>query len=162
MLMQTDGAAASREAMVLVEDTLAEMRSVLDESTDFVTDVIHGENESLDDGLYQATRESTRANIEQIVSMMARGLEPARLTAPDAAVTYARTYVHEGLSLECLGRAYRLGQRAYSKLWLQSLQARAQDAGDLADAMGFFSDWLFGYIEGIQAPIMSSISLRAT
>lgn len=153
MLMQSGSVAPSRQAMVLVEDTLTEMRSALEESTDFVTNAIHGESDSLDDGLYPATRESTRANIEQIVTMLARGMDPSRLQPPEAAVTYARTFVHEGLSLEFLGRAYRLGQRAYTKLWLQELQARADDAGELAEAMGFFSDWLFGYIEGIQAPL---------
>jgi hypothetical protein len=137
----------------MITDVVAEMRTCLDETSSTVSEAIHEHCPGLEDDLFPATRQSTRSNLGLITTMLGEGSDPTAFTAPEEALSYARSYVHEGLSLESLTRAYRQGQKAYSRLWLERLGARATDADELAEAMGYFSDWLFSYIEAINYPL---------
>lgn len=152
-MLKTEILMPPRGTMELFEGVLGEMRASVEESADYITDAIHGGIEGLDADLWDATRDSTHANLRQITGMLGRGQSPAELVVPDEALVYAQTYVHEGLSLDCLTQVYRQGQHAYVKLWLQELTRRADDPGTLADAAAYFSDWLFAYIEGISRPL---------
>jgi len=133
----------------LIDDVVVEMSTRLDASATAVTDSIHAACEGLSESLYSATRQSTRANLGLVTTLIADGAEPKAIAAPQEAVSYARAYVRDGLSFELLTRVYREGEHAYARLWLEQLQARASEADELADAMGYFSDWLFGYIGAV-------------
>lgn len=137
----------------LIDDVVVEMSARLDDSATTVTDAICEACEGIGDGLYLATRQSTRANMGLITTLIAQGSEPTVFAAPEEALSYARSYVHEGLSLELLTRAYREGEHAYSRLWLERLHARAATADELADSMGYISDWLFAYIGAMNRPL---------
>lgn len=139
----------------LVEEVLDEMHASMEETAQALTKAVHSTVTALDDELYRATLESVHANVQQITAMLAQGLEPSASSPPDAALAYARAYVHEGLSLECLSQVYRQAQQAYLKLWLQHMQARTGDVNELADATVYFSDWLFAWVESIQGPLES-------
>jgi hypothetical protein len=88
-----------------------------------------------------------------ITTMLGDGVLPTNFAAPEEALSYARGYVHEGLSMEQLSRAYRQGQKAYSRMWFEEFKGRTDEPRDLADAMGYISDWLFCYIESINYPL---------
>jgi hypothetical protein len=150
--VSNDVAATSRRARALVGEVATVMSAKVDQASDALTDAIH-ENVTLADDLYPSTRLSTRSNLSQITSLVLDGSQPCDLTAPPEALAYARGYVREGLSMDCLTRVYRQGQRTYTRLWLEELQSRAPDAPVLADAMGYVSDWLFGYVEEIDKPL---------
>ena len=137
----------------LIGDVVVEMSAQLDESATLVTDAIHSACDGLGDGLYLATRQSTRANLGLITTLIAAGAAPTHFTAPEEALSYARAFVHEGLSFELLTRAYREGEHAYQRQWLECLHARAGTADELADSMGYVSDWLFAYIGAINSPL---------
>jgi hypothetical protein len=137
----------------LVGDVVIEMSAQLDESATMVTDAIHQACDGLSDELYLATRQSTRANLGLITTLIAAGAPPTDFAAPEEALSYARSYVHEGLSFELLTRAYREGEHAYSRQWLNKLHLRASTADELADSMGYVSDWLFAYIGAINRPL---------
>lgn len=137
----------------MIGDVAEEMRVDLDETAGIVSDSIHENCEGLSDELYLSTRQSTRANVGLINTMLGEGADPTDFTAPEEALAYARSYVHEGLSLELLTGAYRQGQKAYTRLWLERLKARATTMDELADSMGYFSDWLFAYIESMNRPL---------
>ena len=137
----------------LIDDVVVEMSAKLDDSATTVTDAIYEACGVIGDGLYLATRQSTRANLGLITTLIAEGSEPTAFTAPEEALSYARSYVHEGLSFELLTRAYREGEHAYARLWLEQLHAHANTADELAEAVGYVSDWLFAYIGAINRPL---------
>lgn len=146
-------AVPSRRTRELVADVLVEMSARLDDSATVVSDAIHSACDGLSDDFYLATRQSTRANLGLITTLLAEGSEPTDFVAPEEALSYARGYVHAGLSLELLTRAYREGEHAYSRLWLEELQKRATEADELAESMGYFGDYLFAYIGAINRPL---------
>jgi hypothetical protein len=121
----------SQRARSLIDDVVAEMSARLDDSATTVTDAIHEACQgSLADDLYLATRQSTRANLGLITTLMAEGAQPTAFTAPEEALSYARSFVHEGLSFDLLIRAYREGEHAYTRMWMGELHKRAQDANE--------------------------------
>ena len=116
----------SHKARSLIDDVVVEMSAQLDDSATTVTDAIHRACQGeLGEDLYLATRQSTRANMGLITTLIAEDSEPTAFTAPEEALSYARSYVHEGLSFDLLTRAYREGEHAYTRLWLErAAQAR--------------------------------------
>jgi hypothetical protein len=133
----------------LVGDVVIEMLERLDESATAVSESIHAACQELSDDLYRATRQSTRANLGLVTTMIAEGADPALFTPPEEALAYARTYVHEGLSFELLTRVYREGEHAYARLWRERLQAAAAAPAQLGDSVGYIEDWLFAYVRAI-------------
>ena len=137
----------------LLDDVLVEMTEELDESATALSDAIHQACDGLEDRQFPATRQSTRANLGLITTLLAERSAPIVVTAPEEALSYARSYVHDGLSFELLTRVYHEGEHAYSRMWMDRLQAHASTAEELADSMCYFSDWLFGYITSINRPL---------
>lgn len=111
---------------------------------------IHERLPELDDDLLVMTCQSTRANVGVIVSLLREGLSPASAVVPEEALAYAREYVRRGHGVETLMRAYRIGQAGFTRMWLDRLRELTDDASDLADAMGFFNDWLFAWVEVVE------------
>jgi hypothetical protein len=134
-----------------VSEIVAAMGGELDEIAHTLASVIHEHlADELDDDLFVLTRESTRSNLGLIVELLREGLPPTNAVAPPEALGYAREYVRRGLGLALLMRAYRTAQAAFSRMWLERLRARTTDPDQLADAMGFFNDWLFAWVEVIE------------
>jgi hypothetical protein len=144
---------SSHRVRSLIGDVVVEMSAALDDSASTVSEAIHSRCHGLEDELYLSTRQSTRANLGLITTLLGQGAGPTAFSPPEEALSYARSYVHEGLSFELLSRVYREGERAYTRLWLDRLRERVDTAGELADCMGYFSDWLFAYIETINRPL---------
>ncbi|MEA2171885.1 MAG: hypothetical protein QOF76_5185 [Solirubrobacteraceae bacterium] len=140
---------ADRSAQPLIDEVVAEMHTMLDDAASVVSDAIHANIPGLSPDLYQSTRQSTRANVGLITTMIGNGEDPTTLAVPAEALAYARSYVHEGLSFESLTAVYREGQRAFLNLWLDRVDERATDTVQLTSALRFLSDWLFRYIETI-------------
>ena len=115
-----------------------------------LSEMIHSQIAELDNDLRLATHESCRANLGAIMSMLSEGLLPGLATAPPEALAYAKEYVRRGLGLETLQRAYRIGQATLSRMWLEELRIRADDAEELADTFGFFNEWLFQWVETLE------------
>jgi DNA-binding PucR family transcriptional regulator len=126
------------------------MSSDLDSVARGLSEAIHAQISELDHNLRQATHESCRANLGAIMLMLSEGSRPGLATAPPEALAYAREYVRRGLGLETLQRAYRIGQATLSRMWLEELRIRADDAEELADTFGFFNDWLFQWVETLE------------
>jgi DNA-binding PucR family transcriptional regulator len=126
------------------------MGSDLDSVARELSDAIHVQIDELDLDLRQATYESCRANLGVIMMMLGDGTRPALATPPPEALAYAKEYVRRGLGLETLQRAYRTGQATLSRMWLEELRLRADDAEQLAETFGFFNDWLFQWVETLE------------
>ena len=126
------------------------MSGDLDSVARELTEMIHAQIDELDHDLRVATHESCRANVAAIMLMLADGARPELATAPPEALAYAKEYVRRGLGLETLQRAYRIGQATLSRMWLDELRLRADDAAELANTFGFFNDWLFQWVETLE------------
>jgi DNA-binding PucR family transcriptional regulator len=126
------------------------MSGDLDSVARELSEMIHAQITELDHDLRLATHESCRANLGAIMLMLSEGSRPGLATAPPEALAYAKEYVRRGLGLETLQRAYRIGQATLSRMWLEELRIRADDAEELADTFGFFNDWLFQWVETLE------------
>src|SRR5713226_752181 len=126
------------------------MSSDLDGVARELSDMIHAQISELDHDLRLATHESCRANLGAIMLMLSEGSRPGLAIAPPEALAYAKEYVRRGLGLETLQRAYRIGQATLSRMWLEELRIRADDAEELADTFGFFNEWLFQWVETLE------------
>src|SRR5258708_1049456 len=126
------------------------MGSGLDGVARELTETIHAQITELDEDLRPATYESCRANLGTIMLMLSEASRPGLATAPPEALAYAKEYVRRGLGLETLQRAYRIGQATLSRMWLEGLRIRADDAEELADTFGFFNEWLFQWVETLE------------
>src|SRR5712691_8296468 len=126
------------------------MSGDLDSVARELSEMIHAQITELDNDLRLATHESCRANLGAIMLMLSEGSQPGRAIAPAEALAYAKEYVRRGLGLETLQRAYRIGQSTLSRMWLEELRMRADDAEELADTFGFFNDWLFQWVETLE------------
>jgi DNA-binding PucR family transcriptional regulator len=115
-----------------------------------LSEMIHAQISELDNELRPATHESCRANLGAIMVMLSEGSRPGLAIAPPEALAYAKEYVRRGLGLETLQRAYRIGQATLSRMWLEELRIRADDAEELAGTFGFFNEWLFQWVETLE------------
>jgi DNA-binding PucR family transcriptional regulator len=141
-------------ARSLVEEVVVEMIERIDDSATMIADSIHeATGGELGNDMYLGTRQSTRANLGVITTLLSDGGDPTTFAAPEEALSYARAYVHEGLSFDLLIRAYREGEHAYQREWLRQLHKRARDAEELAESVSYVNDYLYEYIGAMNRPL---------
>jgi sugar diacid utilization regulator len=115
-----------------------------------LSDAIHRHLGELEEDLRGGTLQSVRANMGLIVTMLREGTPPSTAEAPPEALAYAREYVRRGLGLETLLRAYRTGQRELSRIAMGRLEPTMPDAEHRIAAVGFFSDWMFAWVDALE------------
>jgi hypothetical protein len=152
------GLPASLVSRRIADAVVDDMGAQLDEIAHTLSRGIHASISQLDEDLYMRTFQSVRANLGIIRAMLAEGTRPSVATPPPEALAYATEYVHRGLGLELLQRAYRVAQADLTQIWLHDIHERAGDADELAETFGFFNDWLFGWVEALEARLMSYYS----
>ena len=139
----------------LHRDAIVEVVKVMSADLDGVagelTDAIHANLRELEDDLRLGTHQSCRSNLGMIMTMLAEGTRPSLAVPPAEALAYAKEYVHRHHGLELLQRAYRTAQASFSQMWLEELRLRADDADELALTFGFFSEWLFEWVETLES-----------
>jgi sugar diacid utilization regulator len=138
---------ASRAELGAIVEALS---ADLDAVSARLSDAIHRHLGELEEDLRGWTVQSVRANMGLIVTMLREGTPPSTAEAPPEALAYAREYVRRGLGLETLLRAYRTGQRELSKIALGRLEPTMPDAEHRIAAVGFFSDWMFAWVDALE------------
>jgi DNA-binding PucR family transcriptional regulator len=138
---------ASRAALGEIVEALS---AELDLVARRLSGAIHDHLGELDEDLRTWTLQSVRANLGIIVTMLREGTSPSTAEAPPEALAYAKEYVRRGLGLEVLLRAYRTGQKELSRIALDRLRSVSPDAEHRVEAVGFFSDWLFAWVEALE------------
>ena len=88
------------------------------------------------------------------MTMLHEGTDPAQAVPPPEALAYAREYARRGLGFEVLRRAYRTAQAAFTRMWLERLRLASHDPDSFAEAMGFFNDWLFSWMDAIERQLI--------
>ncbi|BDH55732.1 hypothetical protein [Tsukamurella sp. PLM1] len=114
---------AAAEVIVRMEPRVAEV-------TDAVRDVILAQIPELrgDTQLVQLLRASVDGNIVTIFAAIRHGIDVAGVTAPVAALEYARRLAQHDVTPNALVRAYRLGQQELLRLVFAEVRAGGLDA----------------------------------
>ncbi|MBY8860104.1 helix-turn-helix domain-containing protein [Nocardia sp. CA2R105] len=106
-----------------------------------------------DDEVRRLMIASTASNVAAILDMLALSISRDDITVPPAAAEYARRFAQQGLSLEALLRAYRLGDHWFTQRTIADLRAH-----DVAPALaleitsrsaGLVNGYIDQVIEGI-------------
>jgi DNA-binding PucR family transcriptional regulator len=134
-----------------IVDVVKVMSADLDGVASELTAAIHANVVELEDDLRLGTHQSCRSNLGLIMTMLADGTRPSLAVPPAEALAYAKEYVHRRHGLELLQRAYRTAQASFSQMWLEQLRLRAEDADELARTYGFFNEWLFAWVDSLEA-----------
>ncbi|GAA1072620.1 PucR family transcriptional regulator [Tsukamurella spumae] len=119
----SSASAAASAVIVRMEPRAAEV-------TDAVRDVILAQIPELrgDAQLVQLLRASVDGNITTIFAAIRHGIDVAGVTAPVAAVEYARRLAQHDVTPNALVRAYRLGQQELLRLVFAEVRAGGLDA----------------------------------
>jgi DNA-binding PucR family transcriptional regulator len=138
----------SRDALA---DVIKSMSGDLDEIAGELTDAIHDNIDELEDDLRIGTHLSCRSNVGMIMTMLGDEVRPSAAVPGPEALAYAKEYVRRQHGFDLLERAYRTGQARFSQIWLDALRERADDADSLAHTFGYFNEWLFAWVETLEA-----------
>jgi DNA-binding PucR family transcriptional regulator len=123
----------------------------LDAYTDVVATAITSADPALaaDPTLADEVVASSRANAEGFLRALADDPSaPVPAGVPPAALDLARTLVRRGIELDALAHAYRRGQNAAWRAWLDAAQQLAAPE-QLPELLALSSELLFGYVDGV-------------
>jgi DNA-binding NarL/FixJ family response regulator len=99
--------------------------------------------------LIAQSRDTCRANVDQVLRALARGDPVVDLAAPPEAIDCAHSYVQRELSLAVLLRAYQVGQACFLERWTAAMAAQAQDDPGLGAALTASTAWVFAYVDKV-------------
>ena len=99
--------------------------------------------------LIAQTRDTCRANVDQVLRALARGEAVDALAAPPEATDCARSYVQRELSLAMLLRAYQVGQACFLERWTGAMAAQAPGDPGLGTALVASTAWVFAYVDKV-------------
>ncbi len=151
----TAGIAPSHASRSEIAEAVVAMSADLEAISAALVETIHEHIDELDDDMRVWTMQSVRANMGMMMAMLREGADPYTAVAPPEAIGYAKEYVVRGLDFGLLQRAYRTAQGVFSGMALERLRATTDDADHLAEAMVFFNQWLFAWIEALERQLTS-------
>ncbi|MDR7170641.1 hypothetical protein J2W56_004392 [Nocardia kruczakiae] len=98
---------------------------------------------------------SVEGNVDTILHALRHGIAVERITAPTAALEYARRLAQHGVPVNALVRAYRLGQRRLTELVFAELHAIDMDPTTRIAVIEEITDVLFAYIDWISQQVVA-------
>ncbi|GLB81516.1 PucR family transcriptional regulator [Mycobacterium kiyosense] len=98
-----------------------------------------------------------QANLQMIVDALLRDTPVDELSAPAAALDYARRAAQHGLPSTALVRGYRLGQRHVTELVFAELRALNIDASVRVAVIEVITTVVFEYIDRVSALVVSEL-----
>lgn len=99
--------------------------------------------------MLEETRISCEANLDYVFELMATAAPVESISAPAAALDYARSMVRRNVSLAAVLRAYRLGHEFVFERVSDALRAAIAQADELATAVELCSSFMFGYVDRV-------------
>jgi DNA-binding PucR family transcriptional regulator len=99
-------------------------------------------------------RASCEGNLALAWSLLADGGDVSRITAPPAALDYARSLARRNVSVAALLRAYRLGHAMAFDRFSDALSARIAQADELAAGVEICSSFMFAYIDRVSDEVV--------
>lgn len=98
---------------------------------------------------------SVEGNVDTILHALRHGITVERITAPAAALEYARRLAQHGVPVNALVRAYRLGQRRLTELVFAELRSIDMPPGTGIVAIETITRVLFAYIDWISQQVVA-------
>ncbi|MET8425261.1 helix-turn-helix domain-containing protein [Nocardia sp. NPDC004860] len=98
---------------------------------------------------------SVEANVDTLLHGVRHDIPVDCIQAPGAAVEYARRLAQQGIPVNALVRAYRLGQRRMTEIVFAELHAMDIPAADRVTAIERITTILFEYIDRITEQVVS-------
>nr|WP_210744099.1 helix-turn-helix domain-containing protein [Nocardia cerradoensis] len=98
---------------------------------------------------------SVEGNVDTILHALRHGIAVERITAPTAALEYARRLAQHGVPVNALVRAYRLGQRRLTELVFAELHAIDMEPTTRIAVIEEITDVLFAYIDWISQQVVA-------
>lgn len=150
-----------RDPTIEVERHVALIAARLNSRLAAVTDTVRGELEakitelSSDAGTIELLGASVESNIDTVFHSLLHGIAVDRITAPAAAVEYARRLAQHGVSVNALVRAYRLGQQRLTELILAEIEAVDIDPLARVAAVGTIMKVTFDYIDSVSQQVVA-------
>jgi hypothetical protein len=110
---------------------------------------------STDPAIVEALSESVLANVTTVLRVFESRADSEPLTAPDAAVRYARLLAQRGVPISSLLRAYRLGQAGFHQVVIEQIGAHDLSARTVAAAAERLSAVAFDYVDRISEDVVA-------
>lgn len=106
-----------------------------------------------DERLIHLLGASIEGNVETILHVLQHGIELKRVEVPPAAVEYARRLAQNGIAVDALIRAYRLGQDSF--LQRAFLELHSEDPALMAGVVQRLTAISFGYIDRVSQQVIA-------
>jgi transposase-like protein len=121
-----------------------------------ITEAIHSELSEIDadDELRAGTFASTRSVLTRMADMVRLGHPPDEVVPPPDAVEYLRQYVHRGMPIDSLLRAYHVGHATFFENWVSGVHDEVSDPQWLARAVELGAKWTFDYIQALNRELV--------
>jgi hypothetical protein len=121
-----------------------------------ITDAIHRElaDAADDDDLRAGTFASTRSVLTLMADMVRLGRPPSEGVPPPDAIAYAREFVHRGLTIDALLRAYHVGHATFFDNWVAGVHEEVTDPKWLARAVELGANWTFEYVQALNRELV--------
>jgi len=97
---------------------------------------------------------SVEGNVDTLLNALRHDIAVERVEAPTAALEYARRLAQQGVPVNALVRAYRVGQRRMNELVLRELRAADMSAQTRFDALEAISATMFEYIDSMSQQVV--------
>jgi PucR C-terminal helix-turn-helix domain/GGDEF-like domain len=122
-----------------------------------ITEAIHRElaGEADDDELRAGTLASTRSVLTLMADMVRLGRPASEGVPPPDAIAYAREFVHRGLPVDALLRAYHVGHATFFDNWVAGVHEEVTDPQWLARAVELVANWTFEYVQALNRELVT-------
>jgi PucR C-terminal helix-turn-helix domain/GGDEF-like domain len=120
-----------------------------------ITEAIHRELADVaDEELRAGTLASTRSVLTLMADMVRLGRPPSEGVPPPDAVAYAREFVHRGVAVDALLRAYHVGHATFFDNWVAGVHHEVNDPDWLARAVELGANWTFEYVQALNRELV--------
>ena len=122
-----------------------------------ITDAIHRELAAPavdDDELRAVTFASVRSVLTLMADMVRLGRPASEGVPPPDAIAYAREFVHRGLGVDALLRAYQVGHATFFDNWVAGVHEEVTDPRWLARAIELGANWTFEYVQALTREVV--------
>jgi transposase-like protein len=121
-----------------------------------ITEAIHRElaDAADDEELRAGTFASTRSVLTLMADMVRLGRPASEGVPPPDAIAYARDFVHRGLTIDALLRAYHVGHATFFDNWVAGVHQEVTDPQWLARAVELGANWTFEYVQALNRELV--------
>jgi DNA-binding PucR family transcriptional regulator len=107
-----------------------------------------------DDELRATTYAGSDSNVRQIIEILRAGADPSEAAPPPTAIEHAYEYVHRGVPVDVLLRAYQVGQAGFLHAVSAAVRDAIDDPHEVAEALEDVAGITLTYINAVIADLI--------